>query len=120
MTEQLTHAQLVAALAKPAEEILEGITPEELHRLHMTFGVCGETGELLDQVKKHVFYKKPIDRENMVEELGDIEFYLEGVRASFGITREETIQHNIAKLSKRYSSGKFSNQQAQERADKHE
>jgi NTP pyrophosphatase (non-canonical NTP hydrolase) len=120
MKYELTHAELVSALAKPAEEIMAGITPEELHILHMTFGVCGETGELLDQIKKHVFYKKPIDRENLVEELGDIEFYLEGVRASFGITREETVQQNIDKLNKRYSSGKFSNQQAQERADKNE
>ena len=59
-----------------------------------------------------------IDRENLVEELGDIEFYLEGLRQVFGVTREEVLAINQAKLEKRYSSGKYSNQQAQARADK--
>lgn len=38
----------------------------------MATGVSGEAGELLDAVKKSVVYKKPLDRENVVEELGDL------------------------------------------------
>lgn len=112
------HAELVAALAKPGADIVATLTPASAHALHMAVGVCGEAGELLDAVKKYAIYVKPVDRENVVEELGDIEFYLQGLRAGFGITRDETLEHNMVKLSKRYASGSYSNQQAQARADK--
>ena len=112
------HKAMVAALAKPGQAIVESLTPEAAHLLHMAVGVSGEAGELLDAVKKAAIYCKPIDRVNVIEELGDIEFYLEGLRAGMGITREECLSANISKLSKRYSAGTYSNQAAQERADK--
>lgn len=112
------HSQLVAALAKPGGEIAENMTPAEAHLIHMVMGISGEVGELLDAVKKSVIYKKPLDLENVVEELGDIEFYLEGFRQGLSIKRELTLAGNIAKLEKRYSAGSYSNQAAQERADK--
>ena len=37
---------------------------------------------------------------------------------SVGLSFEEVLQHNVGKLSVRYSSGSYSNKQAQERADK--
>jgi hypothetical protein len=46
------------------------------------------------------------------------QFYLEGIRSAMGITREETLDANIAKLSVRYHQGKFTNRQAAKRADK--
>jgi hypothetical protein len=63
-------------------------------------------------------YGKPLDRGNVLEELGDLEFYMEGLRQGIQATREEVLRHNMAKLSKRYSSGSYSDAQAQERADK--
>ena len=51
-----------------------------------------------------------IDRENVIEELGDLEFYMEGVRQNLGITREETLNHNIQKLSKRYEGNEIHGQ----------
>lgn len=116
----INHSEMVKALAKSGEDIVAELTPEEAHLWHMATGVSGEAGELLDAVKKAVIYRKPLDRENIVEELGDLEFYMEGLRQGLGITREETIEHNIAKLSVRYHTGKFSNEDAQERADKPE
>jgi NTP pyrophosphatase (non-canonical NTP hydrolase) len=116
MTIRFEH--MVAALAKDGQAILNELTPDKAHALHMAVGVSGEAGELLDAVKKSVIYNKPLDRENVVEELGDLEFYMQGLRQGYGITREETITANILKLGKRYSSGTYSNQQAQERADK--
>lgn len=114
------HAALVTALAKPGADIVASLTPASAHALHMAVGVSGEAGELLDAVKKYAIYVKPIDRANVVEELGDMEFYMQGLREGLGITREETLEGNIGKLSKRYSSGTYSNTQAQERADKAE
>lgn len=112
------HSELVRALVKPGADIIWNLTPTSAHLLHMAVGVSGEAGELLDAVKKAAIYVKPIDRENVIEELGDLEFYMEGLRQGLSITREETLAHNIAKLSKRYAAGKYSNQAAQERADK--
>ena len=112
------HAHMVMALAKPGIDIVTSLTPESAHLLHMAVGISGEAGELLDAVKKHAVYCKPVDRANVVEELGDLEFYMQGLRQGLGITREETLEANMAKLSKRYSLGKYSNEQAQERADK--
>ena len=115
---QLNHGEMVAKLAKPGEDILTSMTSEQAHRLHMAVGISGEAGELIDAVKKEVVYGKNADRENIVEELGDLEFYMEGLRQSFGITRYETIASNISKLSVRYENFEFSNQAAQDRADK--
>lgn len=114
----VTHPELVAALAKPGADIVATLTAEDAHSLHMAVGIAGEAGELLDAVKKAAIYRKPIDRENVIEELGDLEFYMEGLRQGLGITRQEVLDHNIAKLSKRYSSGTYSDKHAQERADK--
>ena len=116
----ITHPEMVAGLAKRGQAIIDELTPNKAHVVHMAIGISGEAGELLDAIKKYVMYNKPLDRENAVEELGDLEFYLEGIRQGLGITREETITHNIKKLTKRYSEGSFSNNQANKRADKNE
>lgn len=114
----IKHNEMVKALAKSGQLIIDELTPEKAHQLHMAVGISGEAGELIDAVKKSAIYNKPLDRENVIEELGDIEFYMEGLRQSLNITREETIYANIAKLGKRYAGGKYSNDAAQQRADK--
>jgi len=118
MTNPIVFEEMVAALVKPGLDIIRSLSPTKADLLHMAVGVSGEAGELLDAVKKHVIYDKALDRENVIEELGDLEFYMEGVRQNLGITRGETLEANIAKLGKRYSAGAYSDKQAQERADK--
>ena len=119
MSHKNEYADFVAALTKSGEVILDELTPHDANVMHLALGVCGEAGELADAIKKAAIYRKPIDLANVVEELGDLEFYMEGVRQAYGITRLGTLQHNRAKLSKRYAKG-YSNQQAQDRADKQE
>lgn len=93
------------------------LTPSQAELLHAAIGIAGEAGELLDAVRNHVFDGQPLDRDNVVEELGDLCFYLEAAMQVIGISREEIEQRNQAKLSKRYEGG-YSDQQAQERKDK--
>ena len=116
------HKNTVKRLQKHGRAILEDLTPITANLLHMAVGVSGEAGELVDAIKKHTIYNKPIDRENVIEELGDIEFYMEGIRNALGISRKDTLSHNINKLlsgkNARYSKGEYSNEQAQERRDK--
>jgi NTP pyrophosphatase (non-canonical NTP hydrolase) len=118
LAERSLHSEMVQALCKSGELIRSELTAQDAHNLHMVVGISGEAGELLDCVKKAVIYRKPIDMENLIEELGDLEFYMEGLRQSFGITRNQTLSHNITKLSKRYEGLKFTNEAAQLRADK--
>lgn len=112
------HDKLVAALAKPGEDICSIMDSEKADLMHGAVGVCTEAGELLDAVKKAVFYNKPLDIENVIEELGDLEFYIRMVRRNVGVSREETLAANILKLNKRYASGTYSDDQARRRADK--
>ena len=115
-----TYNTFVAQHVKDGEDIRVAIRAIDCHYLHMLIGLSGEVGELQDAFKKHVMYDKPLDLANVIEELGDIEFYLAGLRQSLGVTRVEILVANINKLEKRYSLGKYSNTQAQERADKSE
>lgn len=64
------HIAMVAALAKPGQAILLSLDARKCHLLHMAVGISGECAELLEATTE----------ENTIEELGDIEFYLEGVR----------------------------------------
>lgn len=115
---RIEFAAMVAALAKPGEDIQRELTPMDCHLIHMAVGIAGEAGEIIDAVKKPAIYRKPYDREHIIEELGDLEFYMEGLRQGLGITRKEVIDYNITKLGKRYESGSYTNKQAVERADK--
>ncbi len=65
-----------------------------------------------------MIYKKQLDYNNVVEELGDIEFYMAGIRMELGITREHTLEMNMLKLAKRYPNFEYTNERAQQRADK--
>lgn len=117
--EQMEHEELVRHIAKSGQEIKDSLSAKDLDLWHHATGCATEAGELLDAAKKVAIYNKPVDRENVIEELGDLEFYMQGIRANLGITREECLAHNIAKLTKRYPKGTFDNADAVARADKH-
>jgi len=110
--------QMAQDLSKSGAEIAAKLTESEADLWHMATGVSGEAGELLDAIKKHVVYKRELDRENVVEELGDLRFYMAGLMNRLGITEDEILLHNNAKLSKRYAAGSYSNAAAIARADK--
>lgn len=114
----MLHSELVKALVKPPEIIISQLSNSDANLIHMVIGVSSEAGELLDAIKKKVIYQKPLDLLNVVEELGDIEFYLEGIRQELNISREATLTANINKLSKRYAKLTYTDADAIARADK--
>jgi NTP pyrophosphatase (non-canonical NTP hydrolase) len=114
----IDYQDFVRTLKKPGSAILEDLSPASADALHMAIGVSGEAGELLDAIKRYAIYNKPVDIDNVIEELGDLEFFMEGIRQALNIDRATTVQRNIEKLQKRYSEKKFTNQAAQDRADK--
>lgn len=111
------YSDFVAVLKKPDHEVLQSLREGDCDLIHMTMGIAGEAGELLDAIKKYTIYRKPLDIENVIEELGDLEFYMEGLRQRIGVDRGTIIDLNIKKLSKRYPNG-YNNKSAIERADK--
>jgi NTP pyrophosphatase (non-canonical NTP hydrolase) len=118
MSNTTTYQQFVNAIIKPGDEIICQLTPQQANLLHMAVGVSGEAGELLDAIKKHCVYQKQIDLNNVMEEAGDILFYLTGLLSELDMTIEECINANMDKLSKRYPQGTYSNTAAIARADK--
>lgn len=85
--------------------------------MHMAVGVAGEAGELLDALKKCWVYGKEMDRDNVIEELGDLEFYMQGLRLLIGASRDEVLQANYVKLKQRYGDS-YTDEKAIDRADK--
>lgn len=114
----LTYEEMVAKLIKSPDVILEAFTPHQASLIHSAMGVAGEAGELIDAVKKHVIYQKPLDVENMIEELGDLEFYMQDLREKIGVTRDQCLMANMQKLAKRYAGYGYTDKQAHDRNDK--
>lgn len=112
-----SYSDMVRRLKKPGDEILASLTPEKVDAIHMILGIAGEAGELVDAYKKWAIYRKDLDRENVIEEIGDMLFYLEGLMQNVGVTEKEVRIRNQAKLGVRYKEG-YSDKAAQERADK--
>ena len=116
--EAIPYDEFVRDTKKDPEKILEILTPTMIDAEHMQKGICGEAGELVDCIKNWTVYGKELDMDNLIEELGDLEWYLEGLRQIFNLDREEIIKENKIKLSKRYRKIKYSDQEAIERHDK--
>lgn len=109
----------VRVLKKSPGALYQEYTEEKADLDHMLIGLVGEVGELADCIKKHTKYNKDIDRLNFIEELGDIEFYLEGIRQTMGVSRESTLEQNKAKLEYRHPKG-YTDETAVFKADKYE
>lgn len=67
------YTEMVQRLAKPGQEIANTLSAQDAHLLHMAIGLSGEAAELLTAVLNS-------DRENVIEELGDLRFYGTGLR----------------------------------------
>ena len=75
--------------------------------IHACFGMCGEAGEIIDYVKKGVFYGKDMDTQHLVEEVGDLMWYINLLVSDLGVTWDEVLTTNIRKLEARYPGGTF-------------
>lgn len=85
--------------------------------IHALFGLCSESGEVADAIKKHVIYNQPLDTLNLKEELSDILWYVSLAATYLGANMEDIMQHNIDKLKLRYPE-KFTEELAAKRLDK--
>ncbi len=79
-------------------------------------GLCGESGEAIDIVKKHLAQGHDLDREKLAKELGDVAWYLAETAHAIDYDLETILQMNIDKLKARYPEG-FSSEKSICRSD---
>ena len=85
--------------------------------LNGVMGLCGEAGEVIDLVKKHLAQGHALDKEHLAKELGDVAWYLALTASAIGYSLEDVFQMNIDKLKKRYPEG-FAAQKSIARSEK--
>lgn len=68
-------------------------------------GLCGESGEAIDIVKKWLAQGHDLDRDKLAKELGDIAWYLAETATALELNLEDILEANIEKLRKRYPQG---------------
>lgn len=73
--------------------------------INSVMGLCGESGEAIDIVKKWLAQGHELDKEHLAKELGDIAWYLAEAATALDIPLEDILQANIDKLKKRYPEG---------------
>lgn len=82
------------------------IQPSEDMCLTMAgFGLVGETGEVVDTLKKHLFQGHNLSREVMIDELGDVLWYWTLLCMCCDTTPDEVMAENVHKLERRYPEG---------------
>lgn len=69
---------------------------------HMIIGLMNELGELSGAIKAHFVYEKPLDKANVIEELGDMMWFWTNLCTIMDIEPENVLEKNILKLHARY------------------
>ena len=91
------------------------LTAREL-LLNSALGLCGESGEVADLIKKSRFQGHNLDLDHVAKELGDIAWYLAVGTYAIGLDLESIFRMNIEKLKARYPDG-FSTDRSLHRAE---
>lgn len=94
-TEELTHVELV---------------------MNAALGLCGESGEVADMIKKFRFQGHMLRRDSLAKELGDVAWYLAVGAYAIDYDLETILQMNVDKLKARYPDG-FSTDRSLHRAE---
>lgn len=68
-------------------------------------GLCGEAGEAIDLVKKWLAQGHELNEEKLIKEIGDVAWYIAEIATALGVTLEDVLGKNIAKLKARYPNG---------------
>lgn len=92
------------------------LTRNDITMLNGALGLVGESGEVSEQIKKHIFHGHEIDHHKLLSELGDVLWYLTILASTIGHTLDEVMKLNVDKLSKRYPEG-FSSEDSINRTD---
>lgn len=102
---------------KEAMRTASGINYESNGMLiNAALGLCGESGEVADMVKKATFQGHELDKEHLAKELGDVAWYIAVGAQAIGYDLETILQMNVDKLRSRYPDG-FNSEQSLHRGE---
>ena len=79
--------------------------PRRSDLANYTLGLTGESGEVGDIIKKHLFHGHPLDRDALKNELGDIMWYIANLATVLNMDLSDITDGNIQKLYERYPEG---------------
>ena len=102
---------------REARRTLREDLPYEAICSNMCMGLAGEIGEVIDIMKKHIYQGKELDITDVIEEVGDVLWYIANFCNINNITMDECMKSNMKKLKKRFPNG-FTVKDANERKDK--
>ena len=88
----------------------------EEHILNGVLGLAGEAGECCDLVKKNQYQDGRQIRQALLDELGDVLWYVVETAMALGFSLEAVAEHNVEKLKSRYPEG-FSAERSLYRAE---
>ena len=90
------------------QQALRTLNPELSRKdvlINGVMGLCGESGEAIDIVKKWLAQGHELDKQKLAKELGDIAWYLAETAWALDIPLDEILQANLDKLARRYPEG---------------
>lgn len=70
-----------------------------------SLGLAGESGEVIDAIKKHLYAGHDLDSDALLKEIGDVLWYLALLCSVFGWTLDDALKANIDKLHRRFPDG---------------
>ncbi len=79
--------------------------PEREALSNYSMGLAGETGEVLEVLKKAIYHGHALDMDNIEKELGDVLWYLTAIAEELELDLETIAQRNVRKLQARYPKG---------------
>lgn len=95
----------------PQEYVLLAMRTRDLAKdnkeitIDAVLGLAGETGEVVDLVKKHIDKPQYIDKDHLKKEIGDVLWYIAELCYAFNFNLDDIMELNISKLRRRYPHG---------------
>ena len=82
--------------------------PSDTSLMYLTLGLCGESGEVAEKIKKYVRENGPLQntypiqyKEALIRELGDVLWYLANLAKALNVPLNYVATKNIEKIQKR-------------------
>lgn len=98
---EMTYKEKVLSFYPGSEELVGKAAISREHLTHAAMGLSGESGELTDLIKKHVIYGRPLDKAELILEMGDVLNYLTFLSAVIDVPLHEIRRKNIEKIEAR-------------------
>mgnify|MGYP000877804100 CR=1 FL=1 len=83
--------------------------------LNWAIGLSGETGEVSELLKHHIYANETLDKMELAKEIGDVLWYLTAIAETTGINMVDIAELNLSKLNHRYHTGAYTDGEAQTR-----